>query len=257
MRTLWFALPALFLGSALSAQTPTPPAAAADVQLDEVLRQWEKAMSSIHSLQVQITRTTLDKTFQKTEVFEGTAKYLKSSLPGQSSRASLELAQKGQPQVYEKWICTGNFLYEYAPRTKVIRVHELPPPKAGQVADDNILNFVFGMKAVDAKQRYQLTFVPPPPNDKWYYYLKIQPRQATDKAEFTEARLVLTASTFFPRQVWYQEPNGNEVTWDFPRVLPNADIRAPEFSQPQLPAGWQFQRISREQPQPRVVRPNQ
>ncbi len=254
MRTFWFALFALFMGSALAAQTP--PTAPAASQLDEVLRQWEKSMTSINSLQAQITRTTLDKTFQKTEVFEGLAKYLKSHLPGQSSRASLELVQKGQPQIFEKLICSGNLLYEFAPGTKVIRVHELPPPKEGQVGDDNILNFVFGMKAIEAKQRYLLTFVPPPPNDKWYYYIKILPRQASDKAEFTEARLVLTASNFLPRQIWYQQPNGNEVTWDFPRVTPNAEIRATEFTQPQLPAGWQFQPIRREQPQPRVVRPN-
>lgn len=255
MRAYWLAPFTLVVASALTAQTP--PAATSDPKLDEVLQQWEKAMTSIQSLLVHINRTTIDKTYQTTEVFEGTAKYLKSNLPGQPSRASLELVKRGQPQVFEKLICTGTFLYEYAPQTKVIRVHELPPPKAGQVADDNIFNFVFGMKAADAKQRYHLFLVPPPPNDKWYAYIKIQPRHPADKAEFTEARLVLIASSHLPRQFWYQQPNGNEVTWDFPRLINNADIRATEFVQPPLPAGWQLQRISREQPPPRVVRPNQ
>lgn len=254
MQKTCFALFALLVASPLSAQTQPPPTAQ-DAKLDEVLLQWEKAMTSLQTLVVNINRTTIDKTYQTTEVFEGTAKYLKSNLPGQASRASLELVKKGHPQVFEKLICSGNFLYEFAPQTKVIRVHELPSPKLGQIADDNILNFVFGMKAADAKLRYQLFVVPPPPNDKWYHYIKILPRHAADKAEFTEARLVLVANTFLPRQFWYQQPNGNEVMWDFPRLINNADLRATDFTQPPLPAGWQYVNIRREQLPPRVVRP--
>jgi hypothetical protein len=107
----------------------------------------------------------------------------------------------------------------------VIRIHQLPPPKPGQVADDNFLSFLFGMRAAEAKSRYQLTYVPPGPDDKWYYYIKIQPIHPADKHEFTEARLALNNKTFLPAQVWFQEPNGNEVTWDFTKVINGADIR--------------------------------
>ena len=101
------------------------------------------------------------------------------------------------------------------------------------------------MKAAEAKQRYVLTYVPPPPNDKWYHYLKVQAKHAQDKADFTEAHLVLNQTNYLPRQVWFHQPNGNEVTWDFPPqdMKANADIPVAHFQQPALPQGWQFEKM--------------
>lgn len=214
-----------------------PPAPPADPQLDAVLLQWEKAMTSMQSVEAICTRTSINKAFQTTEVYEGNAKFLKTSAQGTPSRASLEMYKKGRPDVFEKYIFTGTFFYEYVPSSKIIRVHE--PPK-GQMADDNFVSFVFGMKAAEAKNRYQIIYVPAPPNDKWYYYLRILPKLPSQKADFTEARLVLSASTFLPRQLWFQEPNGNEVTWDFPKIMTNAALRATDFGQPALPKDWRF-----------------
>lgn len=233
------------------AQSTLPQAPPQDPKLEELLFQWEKVMTNVQSLVAYCTRTTVDKVWQTTEVYEGSAKFLKSPLPNQSSRASLEMFKKGKPEVFEKYVCSGTFLYEYAPANKVIRVHELPPPKQGQISDDNFLSFLFGMKAVEAKNRYNLTYVPP--NDKWYYYLEVTPRSASDKADFTKARLVLTASTYLPRQLWFEQPNGNQVTWDFPKVVNNAEQNAAAFAQPDLPPGWQFVRVPRDT-QARIIR---
>jgi TIGR03009 family protein len=260
MRRFWLAWPGLLLSVTwmLAQQLPPQPQPQDpnSGRLDEILGNWEKVMTGVQSMAAYCNRTTLDKTFQTTEVFEGTAKFLKSNLPNQTSRASLEMFKKGRPEVFEKYICSGNFLYEFVPSAKVIRVHELPPPKQGQISDDNFLSFLFGMKAVEAKARYNIVHVPSPATDKWYYYLRIHPKAAADKADFTEARLVLTANNFLPRQLWFQQPNGSEVTWDFPKVVNNAELHATDFGQPNLPAGWQFLKVPRE-PQPRVMRQNQ
>ena len=142
--------------------------------------------------------------------------------------------------IFEKYICTGTYLYEYAPASKVIRVHDLPQSKSGQISDDNFLAFLFGMKAVEAKQRYQLTLTPP--SDQYYHYLHIQPKMAQDKADFTVARLVLLRENFLPRQVWFHQPNGNEVTWDF-QARANVDIAPAAFEKPNLPRDWQWDRM--------------
>ena len=250
----WLALCAIvMIGGVVLAQQQ--PAQGPD-KLDQLLANWEKAMTSVQSLLAYCTRTTTDKVFQTTEVFEGTAKFLKSAQAGQSSRASLEMKKKGRPDIYEKFICTGTFLYEFAPQDKVIRIHELPPSKSGQMGDDNFLSFLFGMKAADAKKRYKLTYVPPPPDDKWYSYVKIEPIEAADKADFSEAQLVLSNSNYLPRRLWFRQSNGNEVTWDFPKLISGADIRATEFERPALPAAdWRYVRVPRDAG-PRVVRPN-
>jgi TIGR03009 family protein len=255
MRNRWLALPAIVMmgGVVLAQQQAQIPTGD---KLDQLLTNWEKAMTSVQSLLAYCTRTTMDKVFQTTEVFDGMAKFLKSGQAGQPSRASLEMKKKGRPDIYEKFICTGTFLYEFAPQDKVIRIHELPPTKSGQMGDDNFLSFLFGMKAADAKKRYKLTYVPPPPDDKWYSYVKIEPIEAADKADFTEAQLVLTNSNYLPRRLWFRQSNGNEVTWDFPKMISGADIRPQEFAQPALPASdWRYVRVPRENG-PRVVRPN-
>lgn len=262
MRQFWLVAVALVLaGTWLHAQQPgvADPNAA---KLDEVLRQWEKSMSSMDTLLLYCRRITKDKTFGTVDEYQGSAKFLRSKLPNQSSRGSLELFkmvnQNGkmvaQGAVFEKFICTGTFLYEYVPADKVIRVHEMAAPKQGQVSDDNFLGFLFGMKARDVKERYHMIYVPAKDNE-FYHYVRILPKAPEDKTEFSEARLVLSAKTCLPRQLWFQHPNGTEITWDLPKVEPNNDkIRATDFGQPALPAGWQFVRVP-QNPQVRLIRP--
>ena len=118
--------------------------------------------------------TEVDKTFQATKVYEGTAQFLKPNM------AILDLRDKRKPELFEEYICTGTFLYEFAPTNKTIRVHELPKTATGQ-ADDNFLSFLFGMKAVDAKKRYDLKLSK---EDQYYVYVDIVPKMPADKADF-------------------------------------------------------------------------
>jgi hypothetical protein len=74
--------------------------------------------------------------------------------------------------------------------------------------------------------------------------------------EFTRARLVINRSTYLPRELWFEEPNGNESKWDFPRMQVNANFSATEFATPAVPSGWRMVTVP-PQPQPRVVRPQQ
>jgi TIGR03009 family protein len=245
MRVVNVLLILLLASTLVAAQQGAQPAQDSSAQLDSVLAGWEKTLTSLRSLYAECERTTMDKVFQTTEVFKGSVKYLKAPGPGQGSRASLELykktAQGLSPTIFEKYICTGTYLYEYSPANKVIRVHDLPPPKAGQVADDNFLAFVFGMKAVEAKQRYQLTLTP---SDQYYHYIIIEPRSPQDKADFTKAQLVLRRDNYLPARVWFHQPNGNQTTWSFPRIQPDVNIPAAAFEQPKLPPEWKFDRVT-------------
>ena len=258
---IWWPIPSLLISAAVVlAQTPgTPPAAPAnaDQMLDRVLAGWEKAMTDLRSFEADCDRVSLDKAFNTLDTFEGKALFLKGVGPNQPSRASLKLDKKNQPQVYEKYICTGTFLYQYSPANKVVMVHDMP--KLNQVSDESFLGFLFGMKAVDAKQRYQMTWVPDTQhNNKFYHYLRVLPKDARDKADFTEARLTLSANTMLPRQIWYHQPNGNEITWNFKEVRPNVNIPLTAF-QPDTPAGWRMERAPQRNaaapaPQQRVIR---
>ena len=245
--------------SAPAAPPAKDAAPATPTKLDNYLARWEKEMQSIQTLTAEITRSSKDKVWQTDETFVGKAKYQKPNL------AVMELQKKGNPQVYEKYLCTGSFLYQYVPASKVIHVYELPPPKAGQPAtDDNFLSFFFGMKADEAKRRYDLKLVKDT-DDKnpWYIYIEVLPKTPADKADFTKARLVLNASNFLPRQVWFEQPNGNELMWDLPKVVRDQAIDRADFAAPTAaPPGWNMVKVPRaeatprDEPKPSVVRPS-
>src|SRR5262249_4029130 len=137
-----------FLASAagLAAQTPARPsaaaAAAADARLDQYLRRWEQEMRKIQALSSLINRIDKDKAFESTTKYTGFAQYMKSgSGPTAMNLALMELKRENKPDVAEKFVCTGTYLYQFLPGPKEIRAYELPRPKPGQVADDNFLTF--------------------------------------------------------------------------------------------------------------------
>jgi TIGR03009 family protein len=226
---------ALACGACLLAQQPAAPQPAPNqAELTGILQNWERVMNGINSLVADCTRKQVDKTWATTKVYEGKAKFLKPNM------ASLEMHNKANAQEFEKYICSGAELCVYAPQVKQIRVHKLPPPKPGQPQEDNFLSFLMGMKAAEALSRYELSLLPgTPETEKWYYYIRVLPREAKDKADFTQARLVLLKNSYLPAQLWFEQPNGNEVYWDFTKLYTGVQLPPQEFQRPAPPPGWQ------------------
>jgi TIGR03009 family protein len=252
MRLYGLVLTGLLLAAGrVPAQGGKPAAPAADA-LDKHLTRWEQKMRAVTTLSAQINRVDKDKVFASTQKLSGVAQYMKAgSGKDAANLAMLELKLDGKADIAEKFVCTGAFLYQFAPAQKEIRAYELPKPKPGQVAEDNFLSFVFGMKAEEAKRRYVLKLAK---EDTWYIYVEIAPRFPADRAEFQRARLVLNKDTFLPRQIWFEHANGNEVTWDIPRIQTGVSLDRRTFDAPKAPPGWKLVQVPRTPP-PRVVRP--
>jgi TIGR03009 family protein len=230
-------------------QPPPAPAPGGAARLDFLLQRWEQEMKGVQTLVAQCNRTELNNVNMTTDVFVGTAKYLRPNL------AMLDMQKKSDPQNYEKYICTGTLLYNYRPKSKTVQVIELPPPKPGAegVGDDGFLSFLFGMKAEEAKRRYDLKLVK---EDQWWVYLEVVPKLQADKQDFQKARLVLSASTFLPRELWFLQPNGNEVKWDMPDIRGNVQLNRNDFNPPATPPGWNVQRVPRSETPPAPPRTN-
>jgi len=244
MRHASLVLTGLLLAAALAAApTGTPPAVLpfdpTKNNEDWLLAKWEEAMTKVDGLVADCEFTSIDKVFNAKDVYVGTAKYLRDKV---ATMASLELYKVGpkgalQKDVFKKFIYSGNFLYDFVPETKVVYVHTLT--KSGQGMDNNLLSFIFGMKAADAKQKYDLTWGKPDAN---YYYLEVSPKLDQDKKDFKQARLVYLKSNFLVRQVWFVEANGNAVIWEFSKVAVNPPLKATEFSAPALEPGWRMEK---------------
>jgi TIGR03009 family protein len=215
-------------------QGAQPGGAPSDPRLDSVLSQWEARMSGIKSLAARVSRENVDKTFNTREMFVGTAYFQVPNL------AKLELVNQNNQNNYEKFVCTGQFTYVFVPAQKQVRVYEMGALKNGQQAsEDNFLSFLVGMKAADAKIRYQMRYAG---DDANYYYLEIKPRNPQDQADFSLAQLALTKK-FMPRTLRYTEANGNMVTWDIPD--PQLDVQLPRamFEKPQTPPGFDLKKM--------------
>jgi TIGR03009 family protein len=215
-------------------QGAQPPGAPSDPRLDSVLAQWEAKMSGIKSLSAKISRENQDKTFNTRELYVGNAYFQSPNL------ARLELVRTDNRSIYELFVCTGQFTYVFVPAQKQVRVYEMGALKKGQQpGEDNFLSFLVGMKAADAKVRYQMRFAG---EDANYYYLEIKPRNPQDQADFSLAQLALTKK-FMPRTLRYTEANGNIVTWDIPDPQVDAPINRATFAPPQTPPGFETKKM--------------
>jgi len=262
MRKLWWSLLLIgFTCPVILAQQPgagggatiqSPAFDATSGRLDAILMSWEQAMKPIQTASAQCTHTVVDKVLKDKEVFEGTAQFMKPNL------AILDLKMKDRPQNVEHVICTGTFVYQFVPASQVVKVYEI---KTG-ANQDNFLPFLQGMKAQDAKARYDLRLVN---EDKWWIYMDILPRLPADKADFKKARLVLSSQTFLPRELRFWDVNGNENIWDIPKIQPNVALKRTDFGAPRLPTGWKWEKVPlmenptapRNDVPPRVFRPKQ
>jgi TIGR03009 family protein len=240
-----------------------PPAAPAtpntDQQLDAYLQRWEQEMGKIQTLYAQLNRIDKDTTFNVTQKFSGVAQYMKVGGGGAGravNLATLEMRPEGKPEISEKLIITATHLYIFSPAKKEINAHQVTPPKeGGQANDDNLLTMLFGIKAQEARRRYDLRLVS---EDKYYIYINVTPRNQQDKVDFTRARLVLNRDTFLPRQLWLEEANGSEHTWDIPGISTNKQLNRNDFDAPTAPPGWKLIPVQRTpDTQPRLYRGNQ
>lgn len=242
----------LMIQTTLLAQVTTPPTVKTSSvsldpeknELDRHLLRWEQEMAKVNSFAAQVTRSEKNPVFETTDHFKGTIHYLKPSY------VLLHMAKKDNPNSYERFLCSPNFLYQYVPAQKEIHVYQTSnSAKPGAQKEDNSLSFLFGLKAKEAKRRYDLRLAK---TDKYYIYVDIIPRRDVDKAEFQKARVVLNRDTMLPRQLWFQQPNKEEVLWDFPKMMTGVKLTKLNFqTPPKLPKGWKMKQKKLPTPQTR------
>jgi TIGR03009 family protein len=251
----------LALGAPLGALTQPrshaqPPAA--DPRLDQLLLRWEKETSRCETMAAEVVCSRKNPVFNRTEKLVGFAKFMRQ--PQGDYLARLELKSQEDPNRYEKYICTGSYVYVFRPEERVIYIYTVPKSQAGQLPDDGALPFLFGMKAQTAKKRYNLKIAK---ENEFYTYVEVQPVFPRDKADFSYARLAILNKEYpnlpkdLPKEIFWVEPGQVEVKWDITKLqrdVPGAVDRR-EFAQPELPPGWQWKNQAASTAPPAASRP--
>lgn len=249
MRSLGLTLLALSLATNLLAQgTGTPPAkdpppAAEPAMseknqkaLDAFLAAWEARMTKMEGLETKIVLTETEE--GRATVLTGDAALMKPNF------AKMLLKDSENPSNVRKWrhiVANGENLWEYDYGKKIVRVLQLS--KEG-INDSTIMSFLFGMKAADIKKRYDMSvdIENPKKYNENYLHITILPRNKEDMQEFKKAELVLWVNRdkfadllMLPARLWFQHPNGNQVSWEFKNMNPQKKFLKGDFKEPGFP----------------------
>jgi TIGR03009 family protein len=215
-------------------------------------------MRSLENLNADCVRTDKDKTFNTSETFRGYARFMKPNL------AAMKLDRVGGVPAtdFELYVSNGQKLYEYRPKQKLVRTHDIPKDQKGGLTDDTLLGFLFGMEAQAAKKRYGLKLAKE--DDGWWVYVDVIPKEPRDKQEFSRAQMILfgpkwqgqeaqgrKGQAYLPTRLWFESNNGNEIVWEFPKVDVNIKLEAVHFAPPPAPKDWQVVDTSKESAAPK------
>jgi TIGR03009 family protein len=255
MRTTALTLAGLLVAGTALAQAPAGGPAPAPSRLDMLLSQWEQAMQRADAVIFTVNRTENNKVTGFVDNYEGQARFLRTKA---GDLASIHLINTARKDSWEKIVVTDTAIHMANSAEKTLRTITFPPRTAGAAggpADNNAVGLMMGMKAADAKRRYDLRLAK---EDEHYIYVEVLPRDTADKEDFALAQLTLSAKTMMPRRLFFRRPNGNETTLDLPRTWIGAKetgIDPKEFVAPIVPKDWKVEKTTLEEMKNPSARP--
>lgn len=201
-----------------------PPAQAApiDPALESFLKQWELKSSKIKTLSGTHQRMVYNKVFQTEAVSKGkffleTPDKGRIDLEGvkpKKDEKSERVGPNGAPYRLEEgtgemWICTGQEIIAVDQSEKTYHIMPLPKDVQGQNIVHSPLPFLFGMKAEEAKARYDITLKG---ENAEKAYLRIIPKLESDRQNYSEAQVLLEKVNYLPTAVKLIDPSSNLET---------------------------------------------
>jgi len=177
--------------------------------LEQLLRRWEQESAKIKTLTGKHIRKEYNSVFEVEKRTEG--KFFFQSpdkgridMNGAKIGASDVSDRKNkedkpyrlQSGTEERWICTGKDVYQINDKAKEYEVTPIPAELQGTNIIHSPLPFLFGMKAIEAKQRFDFELLNQTPE---YYSLKVTPKTGMDA--FKYAYVKLDSELFIPTAV--------------------------------------------------------
>lgn len=253
---------AVAAGEARVAQAPFEPLTAPQQQyLDTVLGVWERSTGEIEHYQCNFTRWQYDPTIDKDAPAvwdKGILKYAKPDKGLFRVDERQSISKKGpQPeyrasdQAGEYWICDGEYVHILDRDAKKAQKIQLPPMMRGQGIYLSPLPFLFGVKAIEIKQRYWIRPVKPPAGseDVW---LEAYPKRSDDAGSYSRVQVVLDKDEVLPKALivflpHYRPEFPHREVYEFGERQKNLTLLnaikqglfMKDFIDTKLPADWQ------------------
>jgi TIGR03009 family protein len=182
------------------------------------LKSVEQRTGSIDSMQATCKRIDVHPLTRKQSVVEGEIAWRKPNLVRIDLCPPDEIKKEDKDKThFERFIADGKFLWEYNAKEKVIVAHEMPKDGA---TDSILLMLVRGIKSDELRKRFDVKWAN---DDEWFAYLRLTPKNAADRQDFSALDLAIWIKnlnpkgkpdlTSLPAQVQLFSPNGREVIY--------------------------------------------
>jgi TIGR03009 family protein len=195
-----------------------------DRRLTILLTNWEQKSASIKSLHGKHVRSRANSVFATDSratgkfYFEAPDKGridLKGTEPAKGAVSSLQTKQ-GEPYKLtadrdEKWVCDGKQVLVINDADKQFESIEIPKEMQGKNIVESPLPFLFGMKVVEMKKRFQMELISYDAETRIAKLTAI-PLQQRDAQNFIRAEILLDTKRYLPTFVALTDPAGTMVT---------------------------------------------
>jgi TIGR03009 family protein len=213
-------------------------AAPRTIEIEELLKLWERQSSKLKTLDVWLYRIDKNPEWNEEVHYEGRAvfkspqlAYLDFKKIKTTRDARGKLAPVADPKDPKKrWttpqetiICGAEEVWQYLYPVKQIFVYPLAKEQRQRALDEGPLPFLFNMKAQEAKARYNMKLIGQ--NEK-YYSILVEPRLKEDMEAFKKAQVVLDTEYLLPVRIALISPD-NKSSKDFrvEHINPNAPVQ--------------------------------
>jgi TIGR03009 family protein len=190
--------------------------------LEDLLKEWEQSSSKVDTLTGTHKCYKFNSVFQ-TEVRTEGGFYFKAPDKGRFDMKGVKVKAGDQsirkdPKTLkpyeiqsgneERWICTGGVVLQINDKMKEVEVIPIPPELQGTNIVRSPLPFLFGLKAEDAKKRFEFKLIK---NTDELATLEVTPR--TNQEAFLKAHVRLDKQLFVPNAVILYDVSGSIETW--------------------------------------------
>jgi TIGR03009 family protein len=182
-------------------------------------------------------------------LYETTQTWVFASPPAESGGDAVYKEVTGD-ELKEKWICDGNYIYEYDFNNKVLYDEEVPVEMRGNGMANSPIPFLFGAKKADILDRYWARPIAQPNQNE--FWLEVYPKRIEDARMYLKVELILAREDFLPKAVHVYSPQYDPKKGNFHSqyfLLEDRQVNSGmaklqdflrDFVRPQTPAfgGW-------------------
>jgi hypothetical protein len=212
------------------------------VRQDELFASWEQAQRTIRSLVVEFSFERSDPNFGETEKCAGTVRLIRT--PKGELFGSYELGEKQKTGGRRLWngLLNGGLVYLLDYDKKRAMKFDPASSDLRGFLEKYFSPFVVLLDRKHAEKNCRLQVIK---QDEWYTYLSVTPKQLKRSGWLSGRAVFMNQDSEgvpknMPRQLWYQEPSGQEYKFNIKAWRLNA-ADAPkleEFQRPEDRPGW-------------------